>query len=961
MPAPSRSPSRLPPELIWHIIENLLPSNTLAILPPSSSATKTLLSFTLVSHSTNPIATRLLRQRCMHIDSSRRLSQVLLTLLAAPRPATLPPVFSLKCITSLYLGPFGRSLDDKSVALWIRELFCEVCATLRRLVIDWPWQSLDPFEDHLDILPTLRDGIGRLAGLEKLVLLRAFPALPPHVDSPACFWYACRDIRRLVLFGVPMGLGEFWKELAGFPKLEQVVFVRSLSLEGTNIKKELCASDQSALDGKVLFSTPVRIVLADVENEMPEVVTDRWAEYDPAGLVRVEKYYIPTSFYGDDDINTALQHPDRRALPRISPNPTPSSQLIPNIPTPDMPDKNLTTISYAAGASLAAIALVYVFAPTFTIDETSTSSSRRKGVVGLRNAANDCFINSTLQALAGLGELRIYLIRETHRRNIDDDGVYSQLVQPPGKNWPDWKIEGMQRGLVTQGLKDMLDSLNERPIYKKSISAIDFVRVLETAFRQRISRQQQDAQEFLQIVAERLKDEYHAGERAREHARLAASAGASVNGEPNGDAVQQKLENLNLTNGHSDESTSALPTPTVPKIQTNGIHISADEDEGFPMEGRYESQSECQTCGYKTKPREETFYMLTLNVPQTSSTTLSACFDEIFKTEMIDDFKCERCRLIHGEESLKKDLAKAKNESEKQALEEAIRKLRVAIDGDPEHVPDDILLPDISTAPKRRIARSTRLTSFPRILAVHLSRSIYDTTSTKNSAKVAFPERLPLGGLRDRRNYKLLGLVTHKGSHHSGHYESFRRQNTYAPYSNQNTFQPSGIYSKTASPAATPQPSTPQLGASPAVSTPDLLTPSSETNSSTPSLSSSSNGSPRDRIKKRLSTTSAPRDRQKEPDSGSIRSVKSLTASAKSTVSKISQRVNGNSTPGSSPPRSTPMAVAPRPPVHKRKKQATDRWWRISDEKVREAKTSDVLDLRREVYLLFYELERDSP
>ncbi|GKT63356.1 ubiquitin carboxyl-terminal hydrolase [Colletotrichum tofieldiae] len=632
-----------------------------------------------------------------------------------------------------------------------------------------------------------------------------------------------------------------------------------------------------------------------------------------------------------------------------------------------MPDKNITTISYAAGASLAAIALVYVFAPTFTIDESSTSSSRRKGVVGLRNAANDCFINSTLQALAGLGELRVYLIRETHRRNIDDDGVYAQLVQPPGKNYPDWKIEGMQRGLVTQGLKDMLDSLNERPIYKKSISAIEFVRVLETAFRQRISRQQQDAQEFLQIVAERLKEEYHAGERARAHARLAASRASSEGLAVNGDAVQQKLEGLNLTNGHSEDSSSALPTPTLPQIQTNGVHPPIDEDEGFPMEGKYESQSECQTCGHKTKPREESFYMLTLNVPQVSSTTLSSCFDEIFKTEMIEDFKCERCRLIQAEEALKKDLANAQSEGEKTALEEAARKLRHAIDFDPEHVPEDVLLPNISDAPKRKIARSTRLTSFPRILAVHLSRSIYDQTSMKNSAKVAFPERLPLGGLRDRRNYKLLGLVTHKGSHHSGHYESFRRQNTYAPYSNQNTFQPSGIYSKTASPAATPQPSTPQLdaiarGVSPAVSTPDLLTPSSETNSSTPSVSSS-DASPRDHVRKRISPTSAPRDRQREPDSASIRSVRSLTASAKSTVSKISQKVNGNSTPGSSPPRPTPMAVAPRPPVHKsRKKQPADRWWRISDEKVREAKTSEVLDLRREVYLLFYELEReDSP
>jgi len=42
----------------------------------------------------------------------------------------------------------------------------------------------------------------------------------------------------------------------------------------------------------------------------------------------------------------------------------------------------------------------------------------------------------------------------------------------------------------------------------------------------------------------------------------------------------------------------------------------------------------------------------------------------------------------------------------------------------------------------------------------------------------------------------------------------------------------------------------------------------------------------------------------------------------------------------------------------KRRKAAADKWWRVSDEKVREAKTGEVLGMQREVYLLFYELER---
>jgi ubiquitin carboxyl-terminal hydrolase 16 len=44
----------------------------------------------------------------------------------------------------------------------------------------------------------------------------------------------------------------------------------------------------------------------------------------------------------------------------------------------------------------------------------------------------------------------------------------------------------------------------------------------------------------------------------------------------------------------------------------------------------------------------------------------------------------------------------------------------------------------------------------------------------------------------------------------------------------------------------------------------------------------------------------------------------------------------------------------------KRRKPA-ERWWRISDEKIKESKTSEVLGMQREVYLLFYELEREEP
>lgn len=618
-----------------------------------------------------------------------------------------------------------------------------------------------------------------------------------------------------------------------------------------------------------------------------------------------------------------------------------------------MPDKSATVVSYAAGASLAAVALIYVFGPTFTID--NDASSRKKTIVGLRNQANDCFINSVLQALAGLPDLRVYLIRETHRRRIEHPAVYANLIQPDGKEVAQWKLQGLQEGLVSQGLKEILDALNERPIAKKSISPFQFVKVLEIAFKQRISRQQQDAQEFLQIVAERIKDEYHAGQRARSHARrhgLSPSADSDKDSEKDGETP---------TNGDADGDPLAEKIPEIVRNGVNGSSLSIPDppipielEEGFPMEGKYESHLECQTCQYKTKPREETFCTITLAVPQVTSTSLNSCFDGIFKTEYIDDFKCEMCRLVQTRANLEHELARATSASFKAQARESINKLTFAIETDPENPPEDVDLGDIRYAPKRKISKTTRMTIFPRILAIHLSRSIYDLgqITQKNSAKVSFPEQLPLGGLADQRKYKLLCLVTHRGGHNSGHYEAFRRQNLLIPFHNTNTFQASEIYSKTPTPISTPEISA-RRTVSPAISTPDLLSPSSG-NSSTPSLESMA--VPPRSVPSETTLSHNPLSNGREKD-GETSSLRSVAASTKSAFSRLASPKPGTQDPTSSPkPKASQASLMGKRP--KKRKTVSDKWWRVSDEKVRETKTSDVLGMQKEVYLLFYELER---
>jgi ubiquitin carboxyl-terminal hydrolase 16 len=645
----------------------------------------------------------------------------------------------------------------------------------------------------------------------------------------------------------------------------------------------------------------------------------------------------------------------------------------------EMQEKPLTIAAYAAGASLTAAALVYVFGPTYFLDDEAANpsrSTRKKGIVGLSNPANDCFINSVLQALAGLPELRMYLIRELHRRKLDGPSLYEDIdaaveeeQKKDGKPLPDWKLLGLQKGLITAGLKEVLDALNERPIYKKTISAQGFIRVVEEAFKTRVSRYQQDAQEFLQIVTERLGDEYHAGKKVRGQARKKHAVAANDSSQLSLDHTKtpdelDRSEETIKPEDRADDTATGAPVDAVAKqaaeqllepdssatnAQTDAAEDDEDDDEDdeteaytFPFEGKIESQVECTHCHFMPKASPSSFVTMTLNVPNdTNSTTLNACFDGMLKVEHIDDYRCDRCRLEHALQATARQLTKTSLTAEQRSkLESDHAKIQQAIVDDPEKPPEGVELPDTSAAPKRRIARHMRIASFPRVLAIHLSRSVWDHTSSssKNTAKVSFPERLPLGGLLDRRTYRLLSVVTHKGGHNSGHYETFRRQWLNAPYSTPNNMGREGIFSHQASPVPSPQMSaapSPRLGAK---ASRDRMPSSLRLD--TPSSSSSSLHASTER---RRAPTSVPFDAIPTPG---------LPTPPLERRKSDDQQPRRNQSVISTFSRAADKAAE----TITRKRKPQDRWWRISDDKIKESKTSDVLGMQKEVYLLFYEL-----
>ncbi|KAF3213935.1 hypothetical protein TWF192_001197 [Orbilia oligospora] len=695
-------------------------------------------------------------------------------------------------------------------------------------------------------------------------------------------------------------------------------------------------------------------------------------------------------------------------------------------------------IAYAAGAGLAAGVLIYVFGPTFFIDGNSMngnvvaggSGKRKQTVVGLYNPANDCFVNSVLQALAGCGELRKFLGGRM--------GVQGELEEFEGNGRVVWKG---RRPVLTRALKVMLDKLNERPLHRKTISTRDFIYELERVFRSRISRNQQDAQEFLQIVAQTLAEEYESQEKVRlmvknveegnekeeeesdeeeetdddneegevdkekekenakvevekqeddtsEHSFEVVTAGDEQSEEVKGaEADISTVESVKSTTEEPESTATELSTPETSNDEGESSFTDTDQESskpkqkhvsldtkikelekeeaeaekektekeepkipefGMPMEGKLESGIQCLVCGFEPKPTGSTFVVLTLNVPMKSSATLDDCFNEHLSTEFIDDFQCAKCKLAKMIAVQEKKLATTKDEKESSALKDSLETLNDCLKNNPEEIPKDTLLPSPKlTTVKSRIAKRTYFAHCPNVLAIHLSRSIFDYYSRKNSCKVAFPEELLLGPLLNRSKYKLLGLITHRGSHDSGHYECYRRQNSHPPpYSTPMTMMmPKG---EVGTPVTPVTPATLETPASQI----QTQTPTTPTPTPTPGTSQLNLG-----------------EKTGESSNGDSTPAASATVSASASVLQLDEKKKVVTT-GSALPTGSEKVVATSagkaskvdtlslksfPSKGKKAKGVDSRWWRISDDSVKEVKTNDVLGLQKEVYLLFYE------
>ncbi|KAJ4145081.1 hypothetical protein LMH87_003941 [Akanthomyces muscarius] len=304
---PAANRARLLPELILQIVDCVVPPNADTILPPSHISTKTLIALSTTSRITCKQAQRLLRQRCLYLDTRRRAESFLRCLQAATKDTATAPREDIR-LAAMFLAPFDRKLlDDVPTAKLVRALFYAVGGSLRRLVVRMPFATLHPVVDHLGVREILREGFAQLERLEEFVGLHEYPNLnlaasrAPRLRTED-LWNAWPELRRLVLFGAEIDDEKLWEGLARLPRLTDVVLARPRNVGVLDMKEEYFAAGAGVQEKGEEFDAgkEMRVMLMDVSYDVQDIQTDSWEKRDPDGAMTVEVYEVPTSYYGDE-------------------------------------------------------------------------------------------------------------------------------------------------------------------------------------------------------------------------------------------------------------------------------------------------------------------------------------------------------------------------------------------------------------------------------------------------------------------------------------------------------------------------------------------------------------------------------------------------------------------------------------------------------------------------------------
>lgn len=370
-----------------------------------------------------------------------------------------------------------------------------------------------------------------------------------------------------------------------------------------------------------------------------------------------------------------------------------------------------------------------------------TELMKAYAICGLKNLGSSCYINLTIQVLFGLTSFKSIFTHAKYIKYISDPKYISSL-----------KHSGTDTDLLSEAIASLLKSFEQHG--GASISPTKFLRVaskLKPDFC--IPYEQQDAQEFLLFVLERLHEEL------------------SYKFCLQGDADKEKLDNYvarhNVRANMKDKQRYLDWYKSL--IKSEGLSPINDL-----FEGHLQNKLICQKCGYESITYAQ-FSILSLPIPYNFSgkVDLAECLSYYKQDEVLYGENAWQCPRCHKEQRTESELdSHPVFENKRNGLFHLGRRHKSA-EKEKERSRIDKIKND--SQGKSISIKTLNFIKLPKVLLIHLSRfSVFDLTQ-KLDTIIKYPLQLKFNNSSNKNEeitYKLVGLINHYGSLKSGHYTS---------------------------------------------------------------------------------------------------------------------------------------------------------------------------------------------
>ncbi|EGW35637.1 uncharacterized protein SPAPADRAFT_131459 [Spathaspora passalidarum NRRL Y-27907] len=344
-------------------------------------------------------------------------------------------------------------------------------------------------------------------------------------------------------------------------------------------------------------------------------------------------------------------------------------------------------------------------------------------VCGLRNFGSSCYINSTVQILFGIHSFKSIFL-QGFQKFIRDPKYLSVLAHPNSHN--------KNSVLLADAISGLLRTFQQNG--GLSISPTKFIRIcslLKPDFN--IPHEQQDAQEFLLFILERLHDEF---------------ANKQVSGYDLEDYIRKWKININV----KDKNEYLHWCNSLIKHEgTSPIHDL--------FQGHLQNKLTCTKCSYESISYSS-FSILSLPIPRIRNkqmVDLTDCLRYYTQDEVLSGDNAWHCPRCNGEIGHKLDNHPV-FVNKKSGIFQLGKKTK----------PNKTNGKQITTVS----TKSLTFVKLPQILFIHLSRfSMYNLTD-KLDTVIKYPLLLKFNNNGHEIVYKLSGLINHFGNLKSGHYTS---------------------------------------------------------------------------------------------------------------------------------------------------------------------------------------------